>query len=59
MTEEHWKPIKGYEGLYEVSDKALTGTLRPQISVLKQENILLKVRLESYLWVMMDTCEQL
>lgn len=21
MTEEHWKPIKGYEGLYEVSDK--------------------------------------
>lgn len=21
MTEEHWKPVKGYEGQYEVSDK--------------------------------------
>jgi hypothetical protein len=21
MTEEHWKPVVGYEGLYEVSDR--------------------------------------
>lgn len=27
MTQEHWKPIKGYEGLYEVSDKGRVRSL--------------------------------
>lgn len=27
MTEEHWKPVKGYEGQYEVSDKGRVRSL--------------------------------